>query len=439
MSSDFDTTWDTRILICRICASSNLLINIFVNESHKILEKILCCASVQIVENDGLPQHICTKCFADLETAYAFRTRCEDSDLKFRQRLAAIKHFEDADNCVENENVPTQHNVDNEGNDNIDYASDPEPTVCAVLTETDAEFQPETNERYPDQQEKQKRKSYACETCQEVFEIRRDYFVHIRTHGKQRFRCKLCSKWFSRKSEFLIHKRRHLGQVERVPCNQCSMDFNSRVALLRHIAGIHEQRRDYICDLCGRAFAQKSGLKTHKATHDAAVYSCSTCPAQYRCKRFLRRHEQFHLPLEERNNKFIFKSTTYKPKKAKKRTYVCFYCGKISNNHASHVVHERIHKDERPYPCTVCGKRFRACGILKKHMKTHTDEKPFKCNICGACFREKSHLTTHNLTHSQERKHVCQICLKAFKLKSILKAHLKCHSVYDDIELKPSS
>lgn len=42
---------------------------------------------LQLAENDGLPEHICTDCVAHAKTAYFFKQKCEESDKLLREGL----------------------------------------------------------------------------------------------------------------------------------------------------------------------------------------------------------------------------------------------------------------------------------------------------------------------------------------------------------------
>ncbi|XP_053691389.1 zinc finger protein OZF-like [Sabethes cyaneus] len=433
ISNDTDD-FSGQNFMCRVCTSTNLLINIFLNEAHNIAAKIQICASVQIAEDDDLPHHICSKCYTDLEIAFAFRSRCEESDMKLRQLFnniakeeeLSIKSENDDDNAeLINQNQNTYvDSEDNSSNLNFEHVS---CELSQDYTEIAETISGDSKSQLSQGRTKQIVKSLICEACDKVLPSRNEYFAHVKTHGKRRFRCKICDKWLARRSSFLQHQRGHLGVSKQYSCKICKREFRFRNSLQRHISGVHNRLRNFTCTLCGSSFAQKTHLQVHAATHIGQPYKCSKCPATYRSERFLLRHEQFHLPPEERNNALIFEQKSYKSTTQKK--FICEYCGKIFNNQATYVVHTRMHTKEKPYNCIYCEKKFVSSSLRKKHMKTHTGEKPFKCDICGRCFREKAHLTTHGVTHKQDRNHVCPICSKAFKLKSILNSHMKCHSV----------
>ena len=45
-----------------------------------------------------------------------------------------------------------------------------------------------------------------------------------------------------------------------------------------HIAGVHEGRKDFHCDLCEKAFADRSNLKRHVSSyHEGEKFNCEIC------------------------------------------------------------------------------------------------------------------------------------------------------------------
>ncbi|XP_044727331.1 DNA ligase 1-like isoform X2 [Chrysoperla carnea] len=75
--------------VCRICMKYDkefLKIN-----SFKIIDMVIACASVQIWENDDLPNQICNACFLQLQNTINFKQMCESSDKAFRQIIQRNK------------------------------------------------------------------------------------------------------------------------------------------------------------------------------------------------------------------------------------------------------------------------------------------------------------------------------------------------------------
>ncbi|XP_060094547.1 uncharacterized protein LOC132571772 [Heteronotia binoei] len=110
------------------------------------------------------------------------------------------------------------------------------------------------------------------------------------------------------------------------------------------------------------------------------------------------------------------------------KLYTCTYCGKISNNSAHMIIHERTHTGEKPYKCSECGKCFSTNCNLMKHTRVHTGEKPYKCLDCGRSFSDKASLIVHERTHTGEKPYECTECGKSFTSSSNLITHKRVHT-----------
>ncbi|XP_066471477.1 zinc finger and SCAN domain-containing protein 31-like isoform X2 [Tiliqua scincoides] len=117
------------------------------------------------------------------------------------------------------------------------------------------------------------------------------------------------------------------------------------------------------------------------------------------------------------------------PKNQKiQKLFECTYCGKMCNNSAHLIIHERIHTGERPHKCSKCGKSFCQKGNLITHERTHTGEKPHKCGDCGKSFSRKQQLIRHERIHSGEKPYKCPDCGKSFCRKDSLITHKGTHT-----------
>ncbi|XP_053147458.1 zinc finger protein 397-like [Hemicordylus capensis] len=110
------------------------------------------------------------------------------------------------------------------------------------------------------------------------------------------------------------------------------------------------------------------------------------------------------------------------------KLHTCTYCGKISNNSAHMIIHERTHTGEKPYKCSECGKCFSTNCNLMKHMRIHTGEKPYTCSDCGRSFSDKASLIVHERTHTGEKPYECPMCGKSFTSSSNLITHKRVHT-----------
>ncbi|PBK60245.1 hypothetical protein ARMSODRAFT_1068887 [Armillaria solidipes] len=100
----------------------------------------------------------------------------------------------------------------------------------------------------------------------------------------------------------------------------------------RAVSEKHKNRPRVVCDICGKDYADKTGLSRHRRHHKSKGYKCKYCD-----------HHSFQKP-----------------------------------NLAAHV--RAWHTDERPYKCTVagCNHAFASSGCLSRHRASkHTRPVPF--------------------------------------------------------------
>ncbi|XP_044275314.1 zinc finger protein 397-like [Varanus komodoensis] len=117
------------------------------------------------------------------------------------------------------------------------------------------------------------------------------------------------------------------------------------------------------------------------------------------------------------------------PKNQKmQKLFECTYCGKICNNSAHLIIHERIHTGEKPHKCSECGKSFTQKGNLTTHKRIHMGEKPHQCRDCGKSFSRRQQLARHERIHSGEKPYRCSDCGKCFCRKDSLITHKGTHT-----------
>mmetsp|Transcript_2571 Transcript_2571/g.11317 ORF Transcript_2571/g.11317 Transcript_2571/m.11317 type:complete len:274 (+) Transcript_2571:451-1272(+) len=75
-------------------------------------------------------------------------------------------------------------------------------------------------------------------------------------------------------------------------CDLCGASFSRIWGLRRHVAGVHDESRQYSCELCSRTFKQSGHLQEHLRTYHSSRggHSCEICRKRFGVKSKLERH-----------------------------------------------------------------------------------------------------------------------------------------------------
>ncbi|CRK94417.1 CLUMA_CG007924, isoform A [Clunio marinus] len=124
-----------------------------------------------------------------------------------------------------------------------------------------------------------------------------------RTHKKTSFICKICNVTFGQKTNLDNHiKRKHepLELLEKFACDLCDFETYDKNYIKHHKLTKHSMKRDHICEKCGKGFATNKILKAHMLhIHEEKQFSCDKCGKKYVIKSLLQNHiERVHIRLK---------------------------------------------------------------------------------------------------------------------------------------------
>ncbi|KAH8359800.1 hypothetical protein KR093_008912 [Drosophila rubida] len=182
-----------------------------------------------------------------------------------------------------------------------------------------------------------------------------------------------------------IRKNLIIAQSESVVSNGYKLNLDRRNARTA-------DNKTYVCDQCGRCFADASNLKIHIVRHTGVkAFECKECGKKYYTGHLLNLHirvrHQGEMP------------------------YACKHCNQRFYTSTARCRHEQSHVEyletstkELTFSCTLCGKVFVNKSTLAKHAIVHTGEQPFYCEICYIYFNRKSSLQTHFRSKAHQSK-----------------------------------
>ena len=138
---------------------------------------------------------------------------------------------------------------------------------------------------------KKRHSAQMCGVCGKVFDLASSLSHHMYTHNERRFFCEKCpfhchfeselkkhnishhsqpshqcmkrncGRWFKRKSDLVLHLETHKKDV--LDCDQC--DFTTKLQkYLKEHKKSHENTLPYSCNICGKRFLWRSGVRAHK-------------------------------------------------------------------------------------------------------------------------------------------------------------------------------
>eukprot|EP00099_Drosophila_melanogaster_P022496 NP_649983.2 uncharacterized protein Dmel_CG6254 [Drosophila melanogaster] len=223
---------------------------------------------------------------------------------------------------------------------------------------------------------------YKCNICKKPYKKPKAYKRHMEeVHNTvaddlPQLECNQCKLCFPTVAQLHAHHRTHVRAKPKTDncCPHCEKRFTTSGTLKRHIEGIHNQIKPYVCDLCGKSFNYITGLKDHKLVHtDECPFECPVCKRGFKNNARLKIHLDTHSA----------------------EIYECTVCGLKLKTRRTFNKHKLVHSDTRQFKCEVCGSAFKRSKTLKAHLILHTGIRPYKCNFCGRDFANGSNCRSH--------------------------------------------
>ncbi|KAG5447614.1 Zinc finger Y-chromosomal protein, partial [Clonorchis sinensis] len=119
---------------------------------------------------------------------------------------------------------------------------------------------------------------HTCDRCGRSFSSLYILERHAITHATSKnYQCDICGKQYKHQSTLIAHKRvAHVMDesndvLQKYTCRICGRRSKCQLDYEKHLR-VHSKERPFVCNLCGRSFAQSNNLyRHHRLTHTGAT------------------------------------------------------------------------------------------------------------------------------------------------------------------------
>ncbi|KAJ8705823.1 hypothetical protein PYW08_012869 [Mythimna loreyi] len=348
----------------------------------------------------------------------------ENSDVEFFNDTIAYSNEEEIFKTEKNHFLnPEDYNFENDVKQNCtDALSDIELYVSDKINSNNIENKNVDVPYIIKETASKKTLRVVCKFCQKELSIRSIDSHMMRRHpgaDERKVKCELCDKYVM-KDKLNRHRVMMHGSVG-VRCGYCKSEFNTKDALVVHVANCSAKIRKRKVNDSGRVLAecdvckmtmQKASLSKHKAVKHAGLRPvCEHCGKSFGSKFRLNEHCRAKHGYEK---------------------FRCRYCEFRSAGIMAMRNHERRHRGEKPFVCEACGAKFHAAYLLMQHKHSHRTEKLVKCELCPASFKARNNLHMHKLTCHSKSYYSCSQCARTYKCRHYALKHARvAHSAHD--------
>ncbi|XP_063543913.1 zinc finger protein 551-like isoform X2 [Cydia strobilella] len=377
---------DTQSMYCRTCLSAEELVAIFYSPGmeKKRSEELRLVTGLEIMENDGLSQKMCTSCIEKMNSALQFRKQSKKAEKSLLNMSLGLKPKKKSISKATRKTVKLKspklqkikQKVEKEELDYDcsydDFQNDDDYPEVPVL-------------EYPDVEGKPKIKQLLKKPG-----VRK----RVSIPNAASYKCPTCSKEFRMKATYKAHMRFHT--------NYCVCEVSTSICKRVSI----RNAASYKCPTCSKEFRMKATYKAHMRFHTNYCV-CEACGKRCRNNNQLQEHKRARHGLG--------------------RIHKCAYCEYSSATKEALTIHERRHTGERPYICDHCGASFHRRSNLVQHIAIHLPEKNFQCDMCPKRLKSRKFLQIHkHNAHTGKRYgYLCPVCAHRFEKPNKVRAHAR--------------
>ncbi|XP_058461084.1 zinc finger protein 624-like [Malaya genurostris] len=443
--------------------------------------------AVQVMENDGLPEHICVNCTNELKRFVEFIKMVRKTDRMLRQIFKNEIKIEDSidfetfevqaedkleelqietvveeeylledtvweveriDSALEIELVKSpKSEKDFFGFEDDEKHAEPSQAEISIKTDT-SEDVGESDELDEVEQKTFKVLSrsegdFLCCACFHIFYTEDEFIKHCKTHDTKANMtksnvCEICFRRYKTRQALALH-RKHSKATTIFECVRCYVRFVD-VKRRRQHAHNHPQREI----LKSSVLTRIPLLPYYRRGHICCAQGCGlSFPSD---EQLIAHAHAAHLvnkydaSLPDKRQKPYECAVCYKRfdnrnalrmhqrRKYKQPPRQCSICGFEVRGSVALAAHEQKHTNEKPFQCDLCDKKFANRSLLKAHSVIHTNNKMFVCSTCGAAFQRKATMQNHELLHMDQLPYLCDLCPRAFRVKYKLEMHKRSHT-----------
>jgi KRAB domain-containing zinc finger protein len=243
--------------------------------------------------------------------------------------------------------------------------------------------------------------------------------IHLKLKN---YKCEICEFATAQKCNLSEHVRFvHNKETPQICCPDCNFKCHYPAILKKHQMRRHTKEEDKIfhqCKVCQFKSVCSTTLKYHiNSVHlNIQPFSCNICDQKFASKSY------FNVHLKKFHNSDGLLANL------KIKRFHCDICGFKCNQDFNLQRHKkRMHTDTKAYRCETCEKTFFSKAELKTHTSNvHLKEKRFACDLCDYRTVNNEELKNHkNAVHFNVKNYKCEICEYATVRKQKLAYHIR--------------